>query len=385
MRSERIRKTQSPCAKFLTAVLLLMLFFVYGIGNADKVKPTIPLPPPGFELDQTRSDPDRLVRKFKKPYQGPIFDTHAHLDPPRMRRGSLVEAETAGDIVKSIRKAGVDRIIIMPVPNEGQMGGSREGAKYRKKLLKKGRGIVYRFCGSQYITNWLHDAYHNGYRSSDLDRVLEKLSKDLSASECRGIGEIGLYHFNKTGMQNVIAYPPNFEPFLEIVGRIAKKGAWLDFHAEPVDPHGKSYEKKVFGGLALLYNRYPNLKLIIAHTAMTNATNVRRILKTYPNAMMHFKPIRKHRKWRNLEPITDSKGRLYQDWAELFEEMPQRFMVGTDEKFGRISKGDMGPKGRKVSKYPKQIGRMRTLLGSLDPKVAEFMAYKNANRIFAIK
>ena len=137
MRSERIRKTQSPCAKFLTAVLLLMLFFVYGVGNADKVKPTVPLPPPGFEFDQTRSDPDRPVRKFKEPYQGPIFDTHAHLDPPRMKKGSLVEAETAGDVVKSIRKAGVDRIIIMPVPNEGQMGGSREGAKYRKKLLKK--------------------------------------------------------------------------------------------------------------------------------------------------------------------------------------------------------------------------------------------------------
>ena len=364
--------------------LFFIPFLLFGFAIESKAQSTVPLPHPGFELDQTRSDPDRPVRKLKKAYQGPIFDTHAHLDPPRMNKGNLVEVETAGDVVKSIRKAGVDRIIIMPVPNEGQMGGSLDGAKYRKKLLKKGRGIVNRFCGSQYITNWLHDAYHNGYKSSDLDRVLEKLSKDLGGSECFGIGEIGLYHFNKTGKQNVIVYPPNFEPFLEIVGRIAGKRAWLDLHAEPMDPSGKSYEKKVFGGLALLYNRYPNLKLILAHTAMTNTTNVRRILKTYPNAMMNFKPIRKHRKWRNLEPITNSKGRFYQDWAELFEEMPQRFMVGTDEKFGRISKGDLGPKGRKVSKYPKQIRRMRDLLGSLDPKAAEFIAYKNANRIFTI-
>ena len=222
--------------------LFLIPFLLFGFAAENIAQSDIPLPPPGFELDQTRSDPGRPVRKFKKPYQGPIFDSHAHLDPPRMNKGNLVEAETAGDVVKSMRKAGVDRIIIMPVPNEGQMGGSLDGAKYRKKLLKKGRGIVYRFCGSKYITNWLHDAYHNGYKSSDLDRVLEKLSKDLGDSKCRGIGEIGLYHFNKTGKQNVISYPPNFEPFLEIVGRIAEKGAWLDFHAEPVDPTGKSYE-----------------------------------------------------------------------------------------------------------------------------------------------
>ena len=365
--------------------LLLILFFLCSVGYADKAKPNAPLPPPGFELDQSRSDPDRPVRKFKKPYQGPIFDTHAHLDPPRKIKGSFVEVETARSVVESIRKAGVDRIIIMPVPNEGQMGDSLNGAKYRKKLAKKGHGTVYRFCGSQYITNWLHNAYHSGYQKSDLDRVLEKLSKDLSDSECRGIGEIGLYHFNKTGKQNVIAYPPNLELFLEIVNRIVEKGAWLDLHAEPMNPHGKSYEKKVYGGLELLYDRYPNLKLILAHTAMTNTTNVRRILKTYPNVMMNFKPIRKHRKWRNLEPITNSKGRFYKDWAELFEELPQRFMVGTDEKFGRISRGDLGPVGRKVSKYPKQIKRMRDLLGSLDPKVAEFIAYKNANRIFTIK
>ena len=365
--------------------LFLISYLLFGFAVESMAQSDIPVPPPGFELDQTRSDPDRLVRKFKKPYQGPIFDTHAHLDPPRMKKGNIIEVETAGNIVKSIRKAGVDRIIIMPVPNEGQMGGSLDGAKYRKKLLRKGRGMVYRFCGSQYITNWLHDAYHRGYKPSDLDRVLASLSNDLSGPDCLGIGEIGLYHFNKTGMQNVIEYPPNFEPFLKIVGRIAEKSIWLDLHAEPMDPYGKSYEKKVFGGLELLYNRHPNLKLILAHTAMTNTTNVRRILKAYPNAMMNFKPIRKHRKWRNLEPITNSKGRLYRDWADLFEEMPDRFMVGTDEKFGRMSKGDLGPRGRKVSKYPKHIKRMRDILGSLDPKVAEFIAYKNAYRIFTIK
>ncbi|NIQ39654.1 MAG: hypothetical protein GTN81_13840 [Proteobacteria bacterium] len=169
-----------------------------------------------------------------------------------------------------------------------------------------------------------------------------------------GIGEIGLTHFNKDGLQNVIECPPTFEPFLKIVGRIEKKGRWIDLHAEPVDPFGTSYENQVFGGLELLFHNYSNLKLILSHTAMTNPANVRGILMTYPNIMVNFKRIRKHRLWRNLEPITDKEGRLYNDWGELFEEMPMRFMVGTDEKFGRIGKGVHAPKGQKLHNMRKK-------------------------------
>jgi hypothetical protein len=95
--------------------------------------------------------------------------------------------------------------------------------------------------------------------------------------------------------------------------------------------------------------------------------------------MMNFKPITNHNKWRNLESITNSKGRLYNDWATLFEEMPERFMLGTDEKFGRLRRGVHVAKGQK---YEKSIKRMRKILGSLGPEAAELIAYKNAERIF---
>ena len=212
--------------------------------------------------------------------------------------------------------------------------------------------------------------------------MLSRLSEDLNNPECAGIGEIGLYHFNKTGHQNIIEYPPTFAPFIKIIGLIAEKEAWIDLHAEPVDPYGKSYEEQVFGGLELLFQKYPNLKLIISHTAMTNPTNVRRILETYPNIMMNFKPITSHNRWRNLEPITDPEGRLYDDWAELFEQMPERFMVGTDEKFGRNRKEGRESEVSRTIKYQEDIKHMRRILGSINPDAAEFIAYKNAERIF---
>ncbi len=95
--------------------------------------------------------------------------------------------------------------------------------------------------------------------------------------------------------------------------------------------------------------------------------------------MMNFKPIKKHNKWRNLEPITNPKGRLYNDWAELFEEMPERFMVGTDEKFGRLRRGVPAAKGKK---YNNHIKRIRKILGSLSPEAAELIAHENAKKIF---
>jgi len=329
------------------------------------------LPTAGFIIEHTRSDPNRAVREFNGEYTESIIDTHVHLDPPSS--GSIDEGALK-EIVMSIDSGGVDSIVVMPVPNEGIMSSSSIGTEQRKVLRQVGEDKIEIkiFCGSEYISNWLHDVYRDGYSESELNNILSRLSKDLNDPECSGIGEIGLYHFNKTGRQNTIEYPPTFVPFIKIIGLIAEKDLWIDLHAEPVDPDGVSYEDQVFGGLELLFQKYPNLKLILSHTVMTNPTNVRRILETYPNVMMNFKPITNHNKWRNLEPITNSDGLLYSDWAEIFEEMPERFVVGSDMKFGRP----------RTQGYDARIKAIRGILGSINPDAAKFIAYKNAERIF---
>ena len=72
---------------------------------------------------------------------------------------------------------------------------------------------------------------------------------------------------------------------------------------------------------------------------MTNPANARRILKRYPNLVINIR-VAKPGKWKNLEPMLNRDGRVYEDWARLFEEMPSRFMIGTDTKFMR---GDFVP------------------------------------------
>jgi len=363
-----------------------LLFVLLGIltltahRGAAKNKLTespIVIPPAAFEVEQTRSDPGRPVRSCGRSYDGPLFDTHAHLYPPHGRGKAAAVIDKVGlkEIIRLIKKLGVEHVIFMPTPNDGIRPHQRLGVVKRKMIKDLDKKRIMVFCGSNYITTWLNSAYHNGYKEKDLQNILTQLSNDIDSGEYAGVGEIATYHFDKGfRRQHVLKYPPSFEPFLQIVDLIAKKGMWLDLHAEPVDPKGTSYEKEVFGGLELLFGRNPDLKLLYAHTAMSNSKNVRKILQTYPNVMMSIKIQTRHDRWRNLEPVVNTRGDVYEDWAQLFEEMPERFMIGADFHFGR--------KGVKHKKYKKRIKGFRQMLAALNPQAAQLIAFENAQKIF---
>lgn len=359
------------CVLFL---FFLCLFFALNSESADKSPTELPLP--GFDVEQTRSDPDRPALSHEREYEGPIIDTHTHLYPPRERDATRMDIDKRElkKIIKILRMGGVESIIFMPTPNDGIRRNQELGVIKREMIREMAGDRVKNFCGSNYITNWLDASYHNGYTEEEVQEVLKQLAKDMESGKYAGVGELAITHFDKGyGGQHVLEFPPNFEPFLRIVDLIAKRRMWLDLHIEPVDPKGRSYEKETFGGIELLFRRNPDLKLIYSHTAMTNPTNARRILKKYPNVMMNIKIVKKHQNWKNLEPVVNTSGELYEDWAQLFEEMPGRFMVGTDFHFGR--------KGVRLKKYEKKIKWMRRLLGTLNPKFAEMIAYQNAKNL----
>lgn len=335
------------------------------------------LPPsissPGFELSKKRSDLNRVVRISKSAYQGPISDTHIHYKPPRHYNPDNAAPELIWEMLKS---QNVSRALVMPTPNEGHRRNHEEGTLLMQDLVRISGGKVMRFCGSNYLNVWLHRAYHEGYNQEAFERRVDRLNKDLKSGNCLGIGELATYHFEKSPRQKgrLLVVPFNFPPFLEMISEVAKSKRWLLLHAEPMDPEGISYEENVFGGIALLYKQNPALKLILAHSAMTNPVNARKLLLRFPSLMLDIKIIRKHHKWRFLEPIANPDGDVYEDWAALFEKFPTRFIVGTDAKFGR--------QGWSIDKYIKRIFYMRKMLGTLPINVAEKIAYKNAQKLF---
>ena len=333
-----------------------------------------PLPEPAFTVDRSRWDPGRPARPRGK-YRGPIIDTHVHLHVPR--DGSLSDRHLS-DILGAARQADVERLIFKPTPNQERFLQFEDGMEGMRRLVRMGKGLAGHHCGSDHLTVWMHFAYRNGFEAADLDERLRRLEAELDGGPCTAIGEIGPYHFEKRDGQLVIDFPMNFEPFLRLAGLAARKGVWLEIHAEPVTPDGDSYENAVFGGVALLFRRHPDLKLILAHTAMTNPANARALLATYPNLMMNLKITPGNISWLNLGPVTNAGREIFEDWAALMEDLPGRFMVGTDTHFWRQTGGRIVTPER----YAKVIKRLRRLLGSLDEAAARAIAYENARRLW---
>ena len=332
-----------------------------------------PIPPPGFDVLSVRSDSNRAVRPSLRSYHGSIIDTHIHLNPSS-HRPTPATLQEISDVITS---SGVELAIVMPTPNEGRRIDNADGFKEKLRLSEISHNKVNLFCGGDYITTWLNNSYRNGLSESELTNILSQLSSDLNSAECLGIGEIAFFHFEKFTGQHVINYPPNFEPFLKIVNQVAINGRWLDLHSEPMEKNGTSHEAEAFGGLELIFKNNPNLKLIYSHTAMTNVHNADAILKRYPNVMMNIKCIGDKADWNNLEEVTNDNYELFEDWAQLFERYPNRFTVGSDAKFGGHGQHEFS-----MQKYRRLIQRFRKILGSLDPEVANQIAYANALKMF---
>ncbi|MBU1611285.1 MAG: TatD family hydrolase [Proteobacteria bacterium] len=347
---------------FFASILLLCC-------TAQALAEEIPLPDPGFKIVAPLPE-DRPIRARAGQYAGAIYDTHVHL----FHQGGTVRPEEIG---AEAAKAGVERVVLLPTPNDGIMKDRGQNTAARDRLARKHPDQFKQLCGSEEFTTWMNKAYAEGYDQGDLEHRLEALARRIDAGECAGIGEIGPYHFDKKDGQKTIHFPMNFEPMLRLAGLAAAKGVPLDMHAEPRTRDGKNFEREVFGGIELLYREHPDLVLILSHTGMTSAANLRAMLLRYPRMMTNIKAVSdgKALHWSHLGPVVNPDGELYEDWAALFEEMPERLMVGTDARFGEAQYTSGRYAGR-------DIKRIRLLLGSLTPYAAECIASANAHQVF---
>lgn len=325
------------------------------------------LAPPPLKLNPELSDTKRPARDRAKSYKGWIIDALVHMDPGGFREERLPEV---------LEPARVSGALVMPVPNEG-LGRMADGTQQKMRLAQALPGVSKVMCGGDYLSNMLADAQAFGIVESTLRDRLARLERDLDSGLCLGVGELGLLHFNKLGNQNIIEIRPDFPPLLQVVDAVGHRGLWIQLHVEPREPSGKLHYAELEQVLTLWTQRQPRLKLVLSHTAMTSAPNARQILRAYPQVYLSIKLMStKVPSWRHLEPLLNDEGALYEDWAQLMEEMPDRFVVGSDIKFAQ------GGRHEGEEDYPKAVQRFRRMLGSLESQTARKIAQGNARRLF---
>lgn len=115
--------------------------------------------------------------------------------------------------------------------------------------------------------------------------------------------------------------------------------------------------------LETLFRHEPRAKIIWAHTGFsTPPEKVEAYLKRYPAL------------WCELSyryGITGAGGKLTPEWRALFEQYPDRFLIGSDTWINERWDG-----------YGRIMAGYRDWLAQLPPAVAEQIAFRNAERLF---
>ena len=333
------------------------------------------------------SDSRRAVRPTGEPYAGPLIDAHAHFSSIKKR---LPDGAYLDRIVKIVESDLVSTVLFLPTPNAGH--NKTFPSRWREAfhiLHNKAPGRFGALCGATYTNAWLGQSVRGGEEigEAQLNRRLVRLVADMASDACLGFGEFALRHYNKykaddtRGSQPVIVIPFETAAMHRMFEVVARAGKPINLHIEPMTQYADSHEQGWLSEVTGLARRYPDIPLILSHTGMTRPENLRQILEALPNIYADIRIVEPGTGWTNLEAVNRHNGAFYEDWARLFEDMPERFMVGTDYKFFKDrNKG----KRREVGGYGDLVKIYRRALGSLRPDAAETIAHKTAKRVFGL-
>jgi hypothetical protein len=245
----------------------------------------------------------------------PIFDAHIHYNRDAWGLYSV------DDVLSLMDQAGVARAFVSSTPDDGTLLLYNRAPDRIVPDLRP-----YRTPSDQ--ATWTRDA-------SIVDYLEERLG---DTTPYRGIGE-----FHLLSGQALLDAP------VALIALGAARGLVLHAHA---DAQALS---------EMLAVTPPSAPVLWAHAGMTaRPSTVRRVLDEHANV------------WVELALRTDvaPAGRLDADWAALFADYPDRFMIGTDTWIPS-----------QWTRLPSLMADVRTWLRQLPPDLARAIAFDDANRL----
>ena len=219
-----------------------------------------------------------------------------------------------------IRKAGVRRALVSGSNDEGNQKLYAEAPDLILPSLRP-----YRTRSD--VSGWVHDP-----------AIIAYLEERLKKYRYVAIGEFHLY-----GADADLPVPRR------MVALAKQYGLHLHAHSD-VD------------AIERLFKQHPNAKILWAHAGFARPDEVRAMLRKHKNL------------WADLAFRSDhgNNGKLDPDWRDAFLEFPDRFMVGTD-----TYTPERWPFIVEHARWSRQW------LADLPADVAERIAYKNGERLFA--
>jgi hypothetical protein len=319
------------------------------------------------------------------------IDTHAHVPGRGAREVNIPQAVRAA--AHAMDQSGICRMVLMPVP--GAHGNF--DPQVLEDFLAEARKYPDRFVvmgGGGTLNSIIHDEAANGQ--------VKKALKDRFAKRADTILKLGAIGFGEVGILHLAAYPgqqfenvPGDQPLFFVLSDIAAQhDVVIDVHFDLVmkematpkwlpQPPDPSRLKPNLTAFEHFLRHNPNAKVVWAHlgsdfVGFRTPELTLRMLNDHPNLYMSLR-LGPGRVPSN-HPMTANG--IKPEWLRLFEDYPDRFVIGTDQIFSL----DGGPL-TKQHKMQREIVRNQTnrFLSYLPSKLARMIAFENAIRLYKIK
>jgi len=264
-----------------------------------------------------------------QPYAGALFDAHLHYNEEAFAPYPVADA------FARMQRSGVRAIIANSRPNDGTKQLTDAAAQAAAAGITV-VPFVRLYRNREDYTGWFKD-------ESIHEMVLAELERGTAAGPYRGLGEFHLY-------DSANANGPTARKLMQL----AKQRDLVALaHVDDA-------------AIDLLMAHAPGTRLIWAHSGIGGASvvRVRELLQRYPSLYgeLSYRP-----------GLTGADGLLSPEWAALFAQYPQRFMIGSDTWVNA-----------RWSDYEPLMAQYRHWLGALPAATAQRIAWGNAAGLFGV-
>lgn len=352
-------------------------------------------PAKGFDHNDKNGDGfivrQELAGDRKRTGGAPAFvDVHTHIfediTTTMAERLTMDFTAAADQAIAHMDKYDVRVSVIMPTPGVKGLFGS-------DVLLAQAKRHPRRFVvlgGGGKLNPMVH-ATPAAEVTEEVKRRFEDLAEGILRDGAIGFGEMAALHFSYSQNHPFEQVQPDHPLLLLLADIAARHDVPIDLHCEiaPTDlavspkliaRSGKN-PRRVDANLAALERLLAHnirARIILSHsidaTGFRTAEIIRGLLERHPNMMMSLNVFSNYLIAENLPLKID--GKIAPDWQDLIRDHPDRFMIGSDQRYSSPCSN---------CKLVDRVGPSRRWLALLPDEIAHIIAIENPRRTFRLK
>jgi predicted TIM-barrel fold metal-dependent hydrolase len=277
----------------------------------------------------------------------PFIEVHAHLEPK----------DTAGSIqaaLKAMDSENARMIIFLPSPFTPD-----DPTRFDDEVLiaaEKDHRDKFAFLGGGGTLNvMVQEAVHSKNSGPEIQKKFKERAEEIVKQGASGFGEMTAEHFATTPTSYYEYAPADHPLFLLLADVSAEHGGLpIDFHMEAVSkpmavpsneksPPNPAQLHDNIAAFERLLSHNPKARIVWAHEGWDNTGDrtvelSRRLLQAHENLFMEIKidPV----EVGTNSPLTEGgSGKLKPEWLKLFQDFPDRFVIGSDQHYPEPAKG----------------------------------------------